>query len=100
MYEQIKTLADKAIALQNKDHMDVALREISAICHEAFADAHLEALANGSAMLATSIDESGEVEYVTYGVVKSFDSEAEMIIDIQGAPSPVFLPPAKKGRAK
>lgn len=31
MYRQIKDLADQAIALQNKDRMDAALREISNI---------------------------------------------------------------------
>jgi uncharacterized protein YerC len=31
-YQQIKQLADDAIALQNKDQMDAALREISGIC--------------------------------------------------------------------
>jgi hypothetical protein len=32
MYQQIKQLADEALALQNKDRMDAALREISALC--------------------------------------------------------------------
>lgn len=32
MYQQIKKLADDAIALQNKDRMDAVLREISAMC--------------------------------------------------------------------
>jgi hypothetical protein len=32
MYERIKQLADEAIALQNKQVMDVTLRDISAIC--------------------------------------------------------------------
>jgi len=32
MYTKIKQLADEAIALQNKDRMDAALREISDIC--------------------------------------------------------------------
>lgn len=32
MLEKIKTLADEAVALQNKDRMDAALREISALC--------------------------------------------------------------------
>lgn len=35
MYKQIKALADEAIALQNKDRMDAALREISGICQAA-----------------------------------------------------------------
>lgn len=35
MYEQIKKLADDALALQNKDRMDAALREISALCGQA-----------------------------------------------------------------
>ena len=32
MLKQIKALADAAIALQNKVQMEVALREISALC--------------------------------------------------------------------
>jgi hypothetical protein len=32
MYQQIKQLADDALALQNKDRMDAALRQISAMC--------------------------------------------------------------------
>lgn len=32
MYEQIKELADKAIEVQNKLGMELALREISALC--------------------------------------------------------------------
>lgn len=35
MLQKIKELADKAIALQNKDAMDAALREIIGICHHA-----------------------------------------------------------------
>jgi DNA-binding SARP family transcriptional activator len=35
MYEQIKQLADDALAVQNKDRMDAALREISALCDRA-----------------------------------------------------------------
>jgi hypothetical protein len=31
MYQQIKQLADEALALQNKDRMDAALRDISAL---------------------------------------------------------------------
>mgnify|MGYP001615883606 CR=1 FL=1 len=32
MYQQIKQLADEALALQNKDRMDATLRQISALC--------------------------------------------------------------------
>ena len=35
MYQQIKQLADDALAIQNKDRMDAALREISALCDDA-----------------------------------------------------------------
>ena len=35
MYEQIKKLADEALAIQNKDRMDTALREISTLCDQA-----------------------------------------------------------------
>jgi hypothetical protein len=53
MYAKIKDLADEAIALQNKDRMDAALREISGLCASAAeaqpteppADEHSSALA-------------------------------------------------------
>lgn len=35
MHTEIKKLADEALALQNKDRMDAALREISALCEQA-----------------------------------------------------------------
>ena len=35
MYQQIKQLADEALAQQNKDRMDAALRGISALCDQA-----------------------------------------------------------------
>ena len=35
MYKQIKQLADDALALQNKDSMDAALRKVSAMCDQA-----------------------------------------------------------------
>lgn len=35
MYKQIKQLADEAVALQNKDRMDAALREIVVLCGQA-----------------------------------------------------------------
>lgn len=37
MYEKIKQLADEALAIQNKDHMDATLREISTLCAHAAA---------------------------------------------------------------
>jgi len=86
MYEKIKQLADEAVALQNKNRMDAALREISA----------LTVLQMETEALADAV--GGEV--VTYGTAKSYDSEAEMIADIQGSPSPVFPLPAKKKGAK
>lgn len=44
MSEKIKQLADEAIALQNKDRMDAALREISALCsHAPLGDAGIAA---------------------------------------------------------
>lgn len=63
MYQKIKELADVAIALQNKDKMDAALKEISQLC---------------------------TVEHVTYGKDKSYNTEAEMVADIQGIESPVI----------
>jgi DNA-binding SARP family transcriptional activator len=38
MYEQIKKLADEALAIQNKDRMDAALREISTLCDQPAAE--------------------------------------------------------------
>ena len=35
MYQQIKRLADDALAVQNKDGMDAALRGISTLCDRA-----------------------------------------------------------------
>ena len=52
MYQEIKKLADEALALQNKLQMENALRTISSICEGA---------------------------PVVYGTAKSYDSEAEMI---------------------
>lgn len=68
MHKQIKELAEEALKLQNKNSMDEALRKIVAICDEPPA----------------------QLEHVTYGTAKQFDTEAEMIADIQGRPSPVF----------
>jgi hypothetical protein len=117
MYEKIKTLADEAIALQNKNRMDAVLREISALCDQPAPVAAPAAMDAGQfeaaelaqhkagkpafANLKTPEPKESEVvlgvksigdgyEMVTYGTAKTFDSEAEMIADIQGAPSPVF----------
>lgn len=38
MYEKIKQLADHALAVQNKNGMDAALREISALCDQVAAE--------------------------------------------------------------
>jgi hypothetical protein len=35
MYKEIQRLAEEALALQNKDRMDAALRQISALCDQA-----------------------------------------------------------------
>lgn len=58
MYDQIKKLADDAVSLQNKDRMDVVLREISRIC------------------------EDSNPVHVQYGHAMGFDPAAE---NIQGA---------------
>lgn len=42
MYQQIKQLANEALALQNKDHMDAVLCEISALCDQAATPAPTE----------------------------------------------------------
>jgi hypothetical protein len=48
MYQQIKKLADEALALQNKDRMDAALREISGLCDPSAPTADVGA-SNGAA---------------------------------------------------
>ena len=35
MYKEIQRLAEEALALQNKDRMEAALRKISALCDQA-----------------------------------------------------------------
>jgi hypothetical protein len=57
MYAKFKELADEAIALQNKDRMDAALREISALC--------APSVANKSFAEAVAAETGGKV--VTYG---------------------------------
>ena len=47
MYQQIKRLADEALALQNKDRMDAALREISALCGDWRTMSQMESYAPG-----------------------------------------------------
>jgi hypothetical protein len=110
MYQKIKALADEAIALQNKTRMDAVLREISALCNpelrRQLADAELLVSApTGFRRLTAEQFEAAEAaqhksrndpalgdgyEMKIYGTAKTYDSEAEMIADIQGAPSPVF----------
>ncbi len=130
MYQEIKKLADEAFKRQNKAYMDEVLQKISAICAtcadvepkkayapglaamsaEQFeADAlatHRAARSNSAvvesmAKLKEAVAPDG-YEHVVYGTAKTFDSEAEMIADIQGSPSPVFPLPAKlkKGAKK
>jgi len=64
MYTKIKQLADGAIALQNKDRMDAALREISAMCADAYAYpcALDDLLSTGSGITSTSVNVDGEIE--------------------------------------
>lgn len=93
MYAKIKKLADDALALQNKDAMDMALREISATAGNMEWPGY-DSTKFPSAMTADQF-EAAELAHhkatkVTYGAAKGYDTEAEMIADIQGAPSPVF----------
>lgn len=115
MYQEIKKLADEAVALQNKLRMEEVLRQISVICQQ-LTDAellrseptgfrpafvNLKAPAPDDSHVVFGVKSDGE-QLVTYGTAKTFDSEAEMIADIQGAPSPVFplSAKAKKGAKK
>lgn len=53
MFQKIKQLADEAVALQNKDRMDAALRKISVVCGQ-LADS--EALTSSSSDTAFPFD--------------------------------------------
>lgn len=53
MYKQIKNLADEAIEVQNKDRMDAALREISALCTGTSIVEQLES-ADGAALIGVA----------------------------------------------
>lgn len=69
MYQQIKQLADDALAIQNKDRMDAALREISALAEsgqEAHEAAFREVLATGTTTLEYSPQRHGQVETMLY----------------------------------
>lgn len=77
MYGQIMKLADDALKLQNKDRMDLALREIKSLC----------------------VPEEFTVKQ--YGETKEFSTEAEMVEHIQGIASTVIgKTPIKKGGKK
>jgi hypothetical protein len=102
MYKQIKQLADEAIALQNKDRMDAALREISACCGRAMDDnsytgVELDAgladasKANRALVEKVAAETGGEV--VSYGEAKPLDMAED-------APTDAPAKPAKKGGAK
>ena len=105
MYQEIKRLADEALALQNKIQMENALRNISATCQQ-LADSELLRSApagfkrltaeQNAQDVADSVALAEKYEHVVYGTAQSYDSEAEMIADIQGSPSPVFPLPAEK----
>lgn len=98
MDQQIKKLADDAIALQNKDNMDATLREISRRC-EPFGE-HVEPL--------PPLDDEGLLRIqadVTYSV-PALDDDAIMGVGIVEIDTPTPLPatrttkPAKKGAKK
>ncbi len=77
MFQQIKEKAEQALKLQNKNFMDKTLCDIVE-------------------MIQAATHPKTAVEVKTYGVAKTYDSEAEMIADIQGVASPVFpLPDGK-----
>jgi hypothetical protein len=68
MYTKIKQLADEAIALQNKDRMDAALREISALCGETDEVLHYRDPEEVAAGLARIDAASHDAELVRMGV--------------------------------
>ena len=103
MYTQIKQLADEALALQNKDRMDAALRKISAACASATEGvgtasdaAQCEALVSGTGVMSVSLSNDG-------GLDAKHIPAAELLAD-QPAAEPVDPEPtparAKKGGAK
>ncbi|MGZ5799289.1 MAG: hypothetical protein ACXWJZ_01490 [Burkholderiaceae bacterium] len=66
MYSRIKQLADEALAIQNKDKMDAALREISAICDMPDETNYLLDSAENAKHLGNSISQLGEKIGVMY----------------------------------
>lgn len=62
MYQQIKHVADEALALQNKDRMDAALRDISALANAGHAreSAFQDAIATGTGSLQYSVQHDSE----------------------------------------
>lgn len=75
MYQKIKQLADEAVALQNKDRMDAALREISAMCDPEV----LRQLADSAMLASTSTS-------------FPFDRAKFNAVPAPGESLPVFLP--------
>lgn len=122
MYKQIKGLAEEALKLQNKNVMDEALREIVGICgkelewikqevqrqlaseiagNEVWPREMMPALKRhfDAVMSAPQGQVAATHECVTYGTAKQFDTEAELIANIQGVASPAFPLPADHGFA-
>ena len=123
MYQEIKKLAEEALKLQNKNLMEESLHKIVVVCDAmepmkstGLSESVLEELATKmQQLISAGIPVAGydgadfapkpnqTYERVTYGFEKQFDSEAEMIADIQGVPSPVFPikeVPVEKSRTK
>jgi hypothetical protein len=61
MYTKIKQLADDAIALQNKDRMDAALREISEVCYCAHESALNDLISDGTGIVVAAVNDAGEI---------------------------------------
>lgn len=97
MYQQIKQLADEALALQNKDQMDAALREISARCHAAdvgtqklIAEQRETLAAGGNLLVSHSTD-------APLAAAEPLGAEQAASVETNAAPAPAK---AKKGGAE
>lgn len=80
----VKQLADKAIALQNKDRMDATLREISALCDLTHGLKEPEVLASAQPDLAAKPADDGIIRSATNPIrtiVSTNESTAAMADD-------------------
>ena len=82
MHEQIKQLADDALALQNKDRMEAALREISALCDQA-----AEQQPDAPSLSQASLEDVCRDVLASGEDIKLRPTEATFKVDVSAAPT-------------